>query len=233
LIVLIIVISANCIVGYEFNGKKTITYDIHMKVNSEVEHYVEDQLAPAIAKLLPHNDLNFTQTIPHITLYMTSFMRSFQNNIAVTFKETAAKILHQYPQCNVTMRAAYATGYFYLWHTSIPPCLQAMSDAFVTNLAQFRDVNQSIPKWLLNITEPQRTEMIKLFKMYGSPSVMSYFDPHVTVAWDDREPMDPLEKLEFPPFNITVSQLAVGVTTAHGAVLRGHDLIAYPSPEYP
>jgi len=213
----------------DFEGKRNvISYDIHMKVSPETAHYVEDELAPLVQKLLPHNDINFTRTIPHITLYMTMFNREYQDEIVSSFKQTASRLLVEYPSCNITMRNASASGSYYLWHASIPPCLQAMSDAFVENLAQYRDMNQSIPKWLYDIPEPQRSEMIKLDKMYGSPAVMSFFDPHITVAWDDQEPMTPLDQLEFPEFNITVQQFAIGLTTAHGAVLRGRDVIDFP-----
>ena len=216
----------------EYDDKKSISYDIHMKVSPEAARFVEDQLSPLVSKLLPHNDLNFSRTIPHITLYMTLFLRQHQNEIVSTFKQTAEQLLHDYPQCNITMRSAAASGSYYLWHASIPPCLQSMSDAFVTSLCRFRDVNQPIPKWLDDIPEPQRSEMIKLQKMYGSPGVMSYYDPHITVAWDSQEPMTPLDKIEFPPFNITVTNFAIGMTTAHGAVLRGRDVAAYPPPGF-
>ena len=126
------------------------------------------------------------------------------------------------------MQKATASGSYYLWHADIPQCLQSMSNEFVEALCKFRDMNQKIPKWLDDIPEPQRSEMIKLQMMYGSPSVMSYFDPHITVAWDDQEPLTPLDQLSFPALNLTVTQFAVGVTTAHGAVLRGRDLVAFP-----
>jgi len=230
-VVVVALVFFYCVAGEYFGDKKTISYDIHMKVNTETSHFVEDQLEPLVSKLLPHNDLNFSRTIPHITLYMTTFLRQYQDEIVVSFKQTAAKLLEQYPDCTVTMRAAAASGSYYLWHASIPPCLQAMSDAFVENLSPYRDLNQTIPKWLFDIPEPERSEMIKLDEMYGSPSVMSYFDPHITIAWDDQEPMTPLDKLDLPELNITVGEFAIGVTTAHGAVLKNRDLAAYPSSE--
>jgi len=212
----------------DIDDRKFVSYDIHMKVNTETDFFVENQLSPLINTLIPHNEINFTRTIPHITLYMTMFERRFQDDIVIAFKETAVNLLHQYPNCTITMNHAGASGSYYLWHSNIPPCLQSMSNAFVESLSQFRDMNQTVPKWLDDIPEPQRSEMIKLQKLYGSPVVMSYFDPHITVAWDNQELMTPLDDITFPQFNITVSQFAVGLTTAHGAVLRNHDLIAFP-----
>jgi len=220
-----------CSWGFEdddIENKSYISFDIHMKVSSETDYFVENQLSPMINKLIAHNEINFTRTIPHITLYMTLFEKKFQDDIVINFKETAAKLLQQFPNCTLTMQRAAASGSYYLWHSSIPDCLQSMSNAFVEALARFRDMDQKVPKWLDDIPEPQRSEMIKLQKMYGSPGVMSYYDPHITVAWDDQEPVTPLDSLVFPPLNMTVTQFAVGLTTAHGAVLRDRDLVAYP-----
>jgi len=214
--------------GFGGGDRDVVSFDIHMKLSDESIRFIENELAPMVNKLLPHNDINFTRTIPHITLYMTLFQKQYIDDIMATFKVTASSLFGRFPYCNITMNHAAASGAYYLWHSSIPQCLQSMSDAFVESLSQFRVMDQKVPSWLNDIPEPQRSEMIKLQKMYGSPSVMSYFDPHITIAWDDQEPLTPLDSITLPAFNITVAQFAVGMTTAHGAVLRDHDLIAYP-----
>ena len=185
------------------DNKDSISLDIHMKVSHQTATFVEQYLSPVVDQLLPHNDINFTRTIPHITLYMTMFKKENIDNLLVAFQRTAKALLETYPDCNLTMMKAAASGEYYLWHSNIPPCLQSMSDSFVNSLSQYRDLNQKIPKWLDEMPEPQRSEMIKLQTLYGSPVVMSYFDPHVTVAWDDQESMAPLDKLEFPLYNMT------------------------------
>lgn len=207
---------------------RTTSYDIHMKVSPQVSNYVERGLAPEIARLLPHNEINFTRTIPHITLYMTLFMTNKSDALAAAFKRTAARLFTIFPACTVTMENAAPSGQYYLWHSKTPLCLQAMSDALVRELSPFRDVNQTAPKWLEAVPEPQRSQMLEMHKRYGSPGVFQFFDPHITVAWDAVEPTKPLNALSFPPFNMTVTQLAIGTTTKHGAVLRNRDLIAYP-----
>ena len=209
-------------------GWRTTSYDIHMKVSPQVADYVERGLAPEIERLLPHNEINFTKTIPHITLYMTSFMTNEREALAAAFKRTAARLFSMFPACNVTMARAAPSGQYYLWHSKTPLCLQAMSDALVRDLSPFRDVNQSVPKWLDTVPEPQRSQMIEMHKQFGSPGVFQFFDPHVTVAWDAVEPTTPLDALSFPPLNMTITQLAIGTTTKHGAVLRNRDLAAYP-----
>ena len=209
-------------------GWRTMSLDIHMKLSAEATRYVEDVLSPQARAMLPHNEIDFAVTVPHITLYMTSFVTRRIDDLVVAFQDTAAHLLRHLPPCNVTMARAAPSGQFYLWHSTVPACLQNMSNALVEALAPFRDVNQTVPKWIEAVPEPQRSEMAALHRRYGSPGVFDYFDPHVTLAWDAVEPTTVLNRLAYPPLNMTVSHLAVGVVTRHGAVLRNRDLIVFP-----
>lgn len=49
-----------------------VSYDVHLKVPSDVEEELI-RISEKMTKLCPHNEVNFSKTIPHITMYLTVY----------------------------------------------------------------------------------------------------------------------------------------------------------------
>eukprot|EP00559_Dactyliosolen_fragilissimus_P009627 CAMPEP_0184867770 /NCGR_PEP_ID=MMETSP0580-20130426/27648_1 /TAXON_ID=1118495 /ORGANISM="Dactyliosolen fragilissimus" /LENGTH=322 /DNA_ID=CAMNT_0027368221 /DNA_START=25 /DNA_END=993 /DNA_ORIENTATION=- len=64
-------------------------------------------------------------------------------------------------------------------------CLQRLSDSIVNNTYTFYSKNDTLPDWVHNLPEPERSRKIRLFELYGSPNVFDEFVPHVTVGYDE------------------------------------------------
>lgn len=109
-----------------------------------------------------------------------------------------------------------------MWDVVVSPCLQQWSDLLVKRISQYIVPNQPIPDWVLGLPEPLRSEKISMIKKYGSPNVFDQFQPHVTLAWDDKEPMEPaFQKLNLQPRTVYTRSVAIGAVGPHGTVLRG------------
>lgn len=116
-----------------------------------------------------------------------------------------------------------------MWDVYVNPCLQKWSDLVATQLAQYMVPNQPIPDWVEGLPEPLKTEKIAMIKKYGSPNVFSQFQPHVTLAWDSVDPMQPAFKhLNIPPRIVSTRAIAIGSVGPYGTVIRGKNLAYFP-----
>eukprot|EP00698_Gefionella_okellyi_P025461 TRINITY_DN933_c0_g1_i2.p3 TRINITY_DN933_c0_g1~~TRINITY_DN933_c0_g1_i2.p3 ORF type:complete len:120 (-),score=28.59 TRINITY_DN933_c0_g1_i2:213-572(-) len=117
-----------------------------------------------------------------------------------------------------------------MWNSSVPACLQFMSDALVNETFLFAVPNQPIPPWVLQLPEPERSLKIAMIKRYGSPNVFSQFQPHVTLAYDDTA-SDSLnaavESAHVVPVQFVPHVMALGSVGPYGTVLRGKDIAQF------
>jgi len=116
-----------------------------------------------------------------------------------------------------------------MWDVEVSPCMQKWSDELVDELYHYIVPNQQIPDWVLALPEPSRSEKIAMIKKYGSPNVYNQFQAHVTLAWDDQEPMQTaFQKLNLQPKIVPSVALAIGSVGPHGTVTRGGSIMTLP-----
>lgn len=65
------------------------------------------------------------------------------------------------------------------------PSIQDMSDTVVRSCRQYITTNQTVPDWVYDLPEPNRSTKINYVHKYGSPNVFDEFDPHLTVGYDE------------------------------------------------
>lgn len=89
--------------------------------------------------------------------------------------------------------------------------------------------NQPIPDWVIALPEPLRSEKIDMIKQYGSPNVFDQFNPHVTLAWDAIDTMQPaFHRLNLQPRIVASEAVAIGSVGPHGTVIRGKNFAYFP-----
>ena len=116
-----------------------------------------------------------------------------------------------------------------MWDVHVTPCLQKLSDILTTVLSNYIVPDQPIPDWVLELPEPVRSQKIAMIRKYGSPNVFDQFDAHVTLAWDNQEPMGPaFQKLNLQPRTVKSTVVAIGNVGPHGTVLRGGNIASFP-----
>lgn len=109
----------------------------------------------------------------HITLYLTSYK---QQQISEIMKQTQM-LAKQQKKIPLSTRQFIASdnGYVML---SVDNCekLQQLSNKTLNVLARLRDKKALIPTWAAR--DKKRSET---FNQWGSPSVLSYFHPHISI----------------------------------------------------
>lgn len=151
--------------------------DMHMKLDGEALRFIEGDLRKRIAEVAPHNEVNFTTTIPHITLYLTTYVSALVPDAVTALRALVPRLAAQVGACNVTLARPVVSGQYFMWNTEVPACLQQISDTLALELSRFRDKNQEVPEWVYNLPEPDRTRRINLVRQYGSPGVFQFFNP--------------------------------------------------------
>lgn len=198
--------------------------NIHIKLEGELHEYVENNLSKAIPRLCPHTDIDFVTKEPHVTLYLTNFLRRNVKELISTLDELIPKLSNQ---CSFRMSLRIISGQYFMWNVEIAQCLQALSDAIVNATYMLHDPDTPIPDWVYQLPEPARSEMIALCQKYGSPGVLNHYNPHVTLAWDDVDDMTPLLGLDYPPIETRALRIGLGLVGPHGTVIRGKDLASW------
>jgi len=206
------------------SSSQFVQLDLHVKITAGLDKYIEGTLSPQINKLAPHNEVDFNKTIPHVTLYLTEYAVENVTSVVSTLNKLMPVLARKYAMCDFHMGQPYAEGSYFMWRSAVTSCLQGIADNVTLELAPFRNVDQEVPDWVYQLPEPERSTRIALVKEYGSPNVFRFFDPHVTLAWSDQDDLNQLLTLEYPPFQVTVSEIGLGVVSDHGTVLRNKDI---------
>lgn len=109
----------------------------------------------------------------HCTLYLTDY----DSEQIPALLEQVHHLTKQYKALTLSADAFHAskTGYVMLGISNTEK-LQQLSNAMMYDLAPLRDMNAKIPAWAA--ADPERVE---LFKQYGSPSVLQFFNPHFSI----------------------------------------------------
>ena len=178
--------------------------------------------------------INFHISQPHITLYLTEFRHDSINTLVDGLYKL--DLNHQLVDINDTMvSGAYAT-----YSVQNTRSLQQLSDEIVRNCSQYIVANQTVPNWVYDLPEPQRTKKINYVHQYGSPNVLDEFEPHLTVGYDEEASEEDrriiLEKILSDDSDScredSVWEIGVGVVGEMGTVLWDMTVISLKSDEF-
>eukprot|EP00735_Rhodelphis_limneticus_P007919 TRINITY_DN2062_c0_g1::TRINITY_DN2062_c0_g1_i1::g.21837::m.21837 TRINITY_DN2062_c0_g1::TRINITY_DN2062_c0_g1_i1::g.21837 ORF type:complete len:241 (-),score=25.24,DUF1045/PF06299.7/3.9e-06,2_5_RNA_ligase2/PF13563.1/6.8e-06 TRINITY_DN2062_c0_g1_i1:71-754(-) len=179
--------------------------------------------------ILGNNDAISFQTIhvPHNTLYLTDFP---DLNIPVIV-ERLEKLAPTLTPCTMSMPSKpYTSNDWAFWDITKDECLQQLSDAVVLGISDLRNPNQTVPSWVRNLPEPERTIKTKLFNEYGSPNVFDEFSPHFTIGYskDVSQLKTAVDSLQVPtPYQTPSYQLVLSLAGDHGSVLQKAEYFIY------
>ena len=186
-------------------GESSVDIDIHLPVTGNAfervlgaNRYLNEQLR--------NSEVDFVHTdVPHVTLYLTSFScpknstvgtggsrtsDDLQSGLTATncielisnaVNSTVHSLAQSFGPCDVYITNSFAAGSFAMANVSLSPCLQTYSDAVVNATYQFIQSNQTVPSWVHDLPEPERSEKIALVQEYGSPNVFSQFQVRLEV----------------------------------------------------
>lgn len=247
-----------------WTGVQAILLDIHLPLKSATNEWLQEcPLSQALESNLALRqnfegeqiDL-FDKHVPHVTMYQTEF--DLDRNINGTtvideeklkrFLDTLYNIsLVALPQCEVTISPSpNVNGSFAMWPVVRTECLQILSDEIVDAMSQYIKRPPTIPDWIWNLPEPQRSQKLDMIQRYGSPNVYEEFEPHVTVGYDKQattnnndtsrdariRTMRRIADLMPRPCGGMVRRIAVGRVGVGGSVLQrgriGHDIPLRP-----
>ena len=75
-------------------------------------------------------------------------------------------------------------------YTMIPveknSCLQHLSDSLLAPLKKFLKMPADIPSWVNELPEEEKNNRVSKIEKFGSPNVLEFFEPHVTVGYDEH-----------------------------------------------
>lgn len=176
---------------------------------------------------------------PHVTLYLTRFdvADAVNGTVVPNATEVGALLsaisdaISSLIACRVSLNYSYSvSGPYAMWTVPVTSCLQHLSDTVVTAASPFMSRPPIVPDWVKSLPEPERSGRIRLVETYGSPNVMEWFIPHVTVGYENgatlekrREVMNYLRETKPLVFGCagTITRVRVGRTGAGGTVLQG------------
>ena len=190
-------------------------YDPQLIAQNAVQQRAIDSNAALLAETTSEQvDFIHHAHIPHITLFLAELdldLELYHEDATSQGGGRGIEELHhaiqtaiQNSDCNGPCPAKLSNlplvhGAYALWNVPMPmpsefSCLQELSNAIVDATQSFVIHNQTIPSWIYDLPEPQRSRKLKYFETYGSPNVHDEFDPHVTVGYDVVTPTDIRQK---------------------------------------
>jgi hypothetical protein len=152
-------------------------------------------------------------SLPHITLYLSDFQKNALSKITDTLTHLISKrvLCCQEPRRGIMSSSTNSTttsrsrsvdidhvmiqGPYSMYHISKTYFLQHLSDTIVMNSNPFIIPNQTVPDWVHNLPEPERSKKMDYVRRYGSPNVLDEFDPHMTVGYDEYTPSDKRQEI--------------------------------------
>jgi len=205
--------------------------DIHLKVGMPVWGEVVEVNQLSQMEVQGEEVFLATEHTAHVSLYLTAFREEAVQDVV----HTVEKVIGEYSgslreDCVVSAGNVSVAGTYAMLSTSLPQCLQGLSDAIVNATFPFIVPDQPIPAWVQGLPEPERGIKIHFVQEYGSPNVFSEFQPHVTVACsnntqslDDAFKSSPVVVGEW-----RVAEVAIGRSgPVCGTVLAGKDVAEY------
>ncbi|CEG58849.1 2'-5' RNA ligase family protein [Legionella fallonii] len=165
----------------------------------------------------------------HITLYLATYE---ETQISAVIKQTQDLAQKQKNISIATERFHASTSGYVMLALEQNERLQQLSNKTLSQLAELRDQHASTPDWASKDRKRQ-----ELFKQWGSPSVMSYYQPHFSVF--DPEHLSPKQratlyqklqlligqfsKVHDVKVKATAYAIGVGIADAQGQIIKELD----------
>lgn len=168
----------------------------------------------------------------HITLYLATYPDA---NIAEIIKQTQNLAQHEKTiRANARQFSTNAQNYVML-RVENNSQLQLLSNKATYAFSGLRDNNAAIPAWAAN--SPER---VALFKTFGSPNVLDYFNPHFSIMEPEHLTKDQITALNqqlailitdfnaqhAKPISVIAEGIGVGVTDTQGQIVK--ELAVFP-----
>eukprot|EP00128_Syssomonas_multiformis_P006464 Colp12_sorted_trinity150504_noHs@27377 len=202
-------------------------YNIHFKLSPEAEQ-TAIALNAALTAQTTRNGIDFQKFQPHVTLYLTTFSK----DATVELSKVVCQVAATAEACLVELEErATLNGTYAFWNVQNNLCIQRLSDRILSNTLSYTSANKTVPAWVQDLPEPQRSDLTKKSKLFGSPGVLDGFQPHVTIGYDqtsDGTFKSAIPTLAPPKTAFAINRLAVGVVGPYGTVVRGSDVIVCP-----
>merc|ERR1711991_1291258 len=186
-----------------------VSLDVHIVLDTKTNQVAKEADA-YLHSVLPNDEVHLrTIDVPHVTLYLTSFLAKDVETVVAT----AGEVVAGFGSCTAYLNATVVSGAYGMW--TGPPV-------------------PSVPAWVNNLPPKEREEKIKLIHEYGSPNVFQGFQPHVTLAWDNTtSPTAFGTALDALGLNGVVTEyypsaIAISHTGPHGTVLRDGTIAQFP-----
>jgi hypothetical protein len=157
---------------------KSLSINVYLKFKQQNQIYTLidefDQLLSKKGILSSYHIKPFISDYPiHVTLYLADYKEQELPNIIKHIK-LIAKTQKPIKLTSQQLMVSH-TGYVMLSLVKTSQ-LQQLSNQVVKTLSPFRDASATIPSWAAN-----DIHRLQLFKTYGSPNVLEYFNPHVSL----------------------------------------------------
>lgn len=194
----------------------------------EFNQFLEEKKIFSIYQITPYQDQNPL----HVTLYMTQYNTT---QIPKIIKQ-AGNIAKQYKQIQLlTSRFVPERSGYVMLSVTNDAQIQALSNKTLNALAPLRDKKAQIPNWAAHDVARKL-----VFNQYGSPSVLSFFNPHFSIfsadhlkAYDSTRLYQELQKLirQFDDAHqtqvrATIDAIGVGIVNPQGQVEK--ELKSFP-----
>eukprot|EP01102_Stenamoeba_stenopodia_P001180 TRINITY_DN11025_c0_g1_i1.p1 TRINITY_DN11025_c0_g1~~TRINITY_DN11025_c0_g1_i1.p1 ORF type:complete len:255 (-),score=48.40 TRINITY_DN11025_c0_g1_i1:122-886(-) len=203
-------------------ASQQISLDIHLTLDQTTANFTY-YLSALIREKAPNDTITLgpepPATLPHITLYLTFFQSQFIPQIQQQVANLVNNISSD-ASCGITLTNTTVQGAYGMWNVNNTACLQRMSDLVVNSTYMYIVPNQTVPSWVYQLPEPERSEKIAYVQKYGSPNVFSQFQPHVTLAWDDTDNLQEVfDMLPIKPITFLSPSVGIGNVGPYGTVL--------------
>ena len=133
--------------------------DLHLPLSSGGAE-IAAQKACAALSISMHNQIDLRKKhMPHVTLYLTEWQARENNTLDDALSDALYGLAAHV--CNVTLHSPYAVGNFAMLNVQLTPCLQRYSDTVVNATYKLAQQNQSVPLWVDNLPEPERSEKVR------------------------------------------------------------------------
>lgn len=198
-------------------GSLSINVYLKLKPKNPIETLIQ-----AFNQFLETNQLMITpylQSHPlHLTLYLADYQ---QKQIPSLIKKMAAIAKQNQPLLLTTAKfIANESGYVML-SVKNEGRLQELSNQVLFSLADLRDKNTIIPAWAA-----QKKARRALFKRYGSPNVLNYFNPHFSIFTAGglsvklQLLIEQFIKRHVKPVQASAYAIGIGVADEQGQIVR-------------
>jgi 2'-5' RNA ligase superfamily len=184
----------------------------------------------------------FSHHTPHLTLFLSDFDTRDKDEplIIMEIVQILREVVSNHSQvmCQISWPiTSHVGGPYSMYPIHRTKCLQNLSDKIVLALNPFILKPQPIPDWVYRLPFWIRFKKLFMIARYGSPNVLSEYDPHVTVGYDEVTSVQSRKDILNSMFSHDlecsglISHVAIARVGVGGSVLQSEILALIPLQE--